>query len=152
MKRLWFITAALLALALVGITAWHFWPAGEADVSALYRQYEHQPGVRVGFVEDFPFGDSDSVRVDVVTIEALDTNGWQWMEREFDFPPLDERRQQLLSQGEDVLQSWLTPADTTGHTFLFLSRQRQALCIVATADDRQLETVFIYHLKKLKNQ
>lgn len=150
MKRLWIFTAALLALALLGITVWHFHLVGEPNVSALYRQYEHQPGVRVGFIEDFPFG--DSVCVDVVTIEALDSTGWQWMEHEFDIPPLDERRKQLLEQGEDVMQSWLLPADTTGRTFLFLSRQHEALCVVATTDQRQLEAVFMYHLEKLKQQ
>ena len=147
MKRLWIITAALLAVALVGITAWHFWPTGDLNVSALYRQYEHQPGVRVGFVEGFAF--NDSVRVDVVTVEALDSTGWQWMEGEFDFPPLDERRQQLLAQGEDIMQSW--PLDD-GKSIAFLSRQQQALCIVQTCDDRQFEAVFMYHLEKLGNQ
>ena len=150
MKRLWTITAALLLLAIAGITVWHFWPAGEPDVSNLYRQYKHQNGVRVGFIDNFAFG--DSVSVDVVTIEALDSAGWQWMEQEFAFPPLDEHRQQLLSQGDDVMQSWLLPADTTGHTFLFLSRREKALCIVTTEDDRQTQTVFLYHLEKLKNQ
>ena len=150
MKRLWIFTAALLAIALVGITVWRFWPASDPDVSALYRQYEHQPGVRVGFIEDFPFG--DSVRVDVVTIEALDSTGWNWMEREFAFTPLDERRQQLLAQVEDVMQSWLLPTDTTDRTVLFLSYRQKALCIVATNDQRQFEAVFMYHLEKLKNQ
>ena len=125
MKRLWIITAALLAVALVGITAWHFWPTGDLNVSALYRQYEHQPGVRVGFVEGFAF--NDSVRVDVP----------------------DERRQQLLAQGEDIMQSW--PLDD-GKSIAFLSRQQQALCIVQTCDDRQFEAVFMYHLEKLGNQ
>lgn len=150
MKKLWIITATLLVIALIGITVWHFWPAGGPEVSALYRQYEHQPGVRVGFVEGYAF--DDSTRVDVVTVEALDSAGWQWMEQEFDFPPLDERRQQLLAQGEDIMQSWLMEADTTGHTFLFLSRRQKSLCIVTAADDSQLQSVFMYHLEKLKNQ
>lgn len=150
MKRLWIITASLLILALVGITAWHFWPTDEPDVSDLYRQYDHQPGVRVGFIEGFAF--DDSVTIDVVTIEALDTTGWQWMKNEFAIQPLDERRQQLVDQGEDVMQSWLWDGDTTGRTFLFLSYRQKALCIVATTDDRQFQSVFMYHLKKLKHQ
>ncbi len=145
MKRLWIITAALLAAAIVGITVWHFLPAGKPSVSELYRRYEHQPGVRVGFIEGFRI--DSTLRVDVVTVEPLDTAGWRWMEAEFGFPPLDARRQQLLDQGDDVLQTW--QCDGT-RNFAFLSRRSRALCIVQTKDDEELNQVFMYHLKKLK--
>jgi len=145
MKRLWIITAVLLVAAIVGITVWHLLPAGDPTVSDLYRRYERQPGVRVGYIEDFRL--DDSLRVDVVTVEALDSAGWQWMAAEFDFPPLDGRRLQLLADGNDVLQTWQCD---DSRNFAFLSRREKALCIVQTASDREFEQVFMYHLKKLK--
>ena len=53
MKRLWIITAVLLAVAIAGITVWHLLPPGAPAPSELFRRYEHQKGVRVGYIEDF---------------------------------------------------------------------------------------------------
>lgn len=147
MKRLWIFTFSLLALVLLGITAWHFRPTEPSTAAGLFHRFEHQPGVRVGLIEGFSF--NDTLRIDVVTVEALDSAGWQWMQQEFRFPPLDERRQALLDQGTDVMQTW--QADSA-RTFLFLLRQRRSLCLVAVDDDRQYEAVFMYHLHKLKQQ
>lgn len=144
MKRLWIITAGLLAVALGAVTVWHLLPAGDPAVSDLYRRYEHQPGVRVGFIEDYRF--DDSTLVDVVTVEALDSTGWAWMADEFGFPPLDTRRQQLLARGDDVLQAW--PCDN-GDDIAFLSRRDSALCIVQTSSDSELDHVFMFYLKKM---
>lgn len=155
MKRIWIITAVLLMLALGGITACHFLRGGKPEVSALYSRYEHQEGVRVGFVHHFPF--DDSTLVDVTTIEALDSTGWVWMQEEFDFPPLTDRQQQLVADGQDVIQTWQLVADTchqppaTDHQqFVFLSYGHRSLCVVQTDDEKQLNSVISYQLKQLE--
>lgn len=147
MKRIWIITGALLVLALGVVTACHFLCQGKPEVSEYYSRYEHQEGVRVGFIHHFPF--DDSTQVDVTTIEALDSAGWAWMQEEFDHPPLTERQRQLIDDGEDVLQTWqLEPA--TGHHFVFLSYGHRSLCIVQVDDEQQLNSVINYQLKQLE--
>lgn len=147
MKRLITITLCLLAAALVAVTAWHLRPAPSHAPGKLFSRYEHQPGVRVGFLADFALG--DSLRADVVTLEALDSAGWLWMQSEFAFPQLDARRDSLLATGTDVLQTWIL-AD--GSSVAFLSRLDSALCIVQTDSEQQFEKVFMYHLQKMKEQ
>ena len=148
MKRIWIITALLLLLALGGVTAWHFLHAGKPAVSALYSRYEHQEGVRVGFVHHFPM--DDSTLVDVTTVEALDSAGWIWMREEFDFPPLSDRQQLLVNEGKEVLQTWCLAADTGQQQFVFLSYGRRSLCVVQVDNEKQLNSVISYQLKQLE--
>lgn len=144
MKRIWIITGVLLVLALGVVTACHFLHQGKPEVSEYYSRYEHQEGVRVGFVHQFPF--DDSTNVDVTTIEALNSMGWAWMQEEFDYPPLTERQRQLVAEGNDVLQTWcLTPEQ-----FVFLSRGHRSLCIVQVDNEQQLNSVINYQLKQLE--
>lgn len=144
MKRYLTIAAILLVLALGGVTVWHFRPWQRPVAGELYLRYEHQPGVRVGFIKDFRI--NDSTVADVTTIEALDSTGWRWMEKEFAIPALDPRRQELAAAGKRVMQSWQLAGDTT---FLFLSYDSRSLCLVQTNDDHQLENIFRYHLQQL---
>lgn len=149
MKRIWIITAVLLVLAIGGVTACHFLRGGKPEVSALYSRYEHQEGVRVGFVHHFPF--DDSTLVDVTTIEALDSTGWVWMQEEFDFPTLTDRQQQLVADGQDVIQTWQMEAESPDYEqFVFLSYGHRSLCVVQTNDEKQLNSVISYQLKQLE--
>ncbi len=76
MKRNQIIFLVVLLLLVGGVVAWRLLPR-VSDVSALYSRYEHQQGVRVGFVADFEV--DDSTLVDVTTLEALTDSGWAWM-------------------------------------------------------------------------
>lgn len=140
MKRLWIITAGLLAVALAGITVWHLLPAGAPEPGELYRRYEHQPGVRVGYIESYRF--DDSTLADVVTLEALDSAGWHWMTSEFDLQAPD------APAGETVGVDFWQRND--GKTVAFLSWSDKALCLVQPRSDKELEHIVIYHLQKLK--
>ena len=134
MKRIVVITLALLALAIGGITAWRL--TGPHGVSDLYRRYADQPGVRVGYIQDYPF--DDSVTVDVTTVEALDSEGWTWMLDEF---------------GIDTIQSTANAIVTLqrpDRRFLFLDGSERKLCLVDARSDRQFNAVLRHHLEKLK--
>ena len=123
MKRIWIITAVLLVLAIGGVTACHFLRGGKPEVSALYSRYEHQEGVRVGFVHHFPF----------------------------DFPTLTDRQQQLVADGQDVIQTWQLEAESPDYEqFVFLSYGHRSLCVVQTDDEKQLNSVISYQLKQLE--
>ena len=70
------IYIGILALLLTAATGWRMHPV-EPEGSELYERYKDMPGVRVGFVKDFPI--NDSLTCDVTTFEALTDEGWQWM-------------------------------------------------------------------------
>lgn len=76
MKRLWLIVLTLL-VTILGIITWVKLRPVEPEVSELYERCKDVPGIRVGFIKDFPV--NDSVTCDVTTIEALTDEGWEWM-------------------------------------------------------------------------
>ena len=85
MKRALGIYIGILALLLMAATGWRMRPV-EPKGSGLYERCKDVPGVRVGFVKDFPL--NDSMVVDVTTVEALTDEGWEWMVEEFDIQGL----------------------------------------------------------------
>ena len=76
MKKRVLIYIGVLLLLLAAVTAFRLRPA-EPENSVLYERYKDLPGVRVGFVKDFPI--NDSTTCDVTTFEALTDEGWEWM-------------------------------------------------------------------------
>lgn len=76
MKRFLGIFIGVLALLLAAVTGWRMRPVA-SESSELYERYKDMPGVRVGFIQDFPL--NDSLTCDVTTFEALTDEGWQLM-------------------------------------------------------------------------
>ena len=81
MKHVLGIYIGILALLLTAAMGWRMHPVEPAG-SELYERCKDVPGVRVGFVKDYPI--NDSVTCDVTTVEALTDEGWEWMVKEFD--------------------------------------------------------------------
>ena len=77
MKRNAIIYMGILLLLLAAVTVWKMHPA-PAEGSELYQRYKDLPGVRVGFIKDFPI--NDTLTCDVTTFEALTDEGWEWMQ------------------------------------------------------------------------
>ena len=76
MKRNAIIYMGILLLLLAAVTVWKMRPA-PAEGSELYQRCKDMPGVRVGFIRDFPI--NDTLTCDVTTFEALTDEGWEWM-------------------------------------------------------------------------
>ena len=76
MKRNAIIYMGILLLLLAAVTVWKMRPA-PAEGSELYQRCKDIPGVRVGFIKDFPI--NDTLTCDVTTFEALTDEGWDWM-------------------------------------------------------------------------
>lgn len=76
MKKHALIYIGVLLLLLTTATAWRMRPE-PAEGSDLYQRCKDMPGVRVGFIQDFPL--NDSTTCDVTTFEALTDEGWEWM-------------------------------------------------------------------------
>ena len=136
MKRLWIITLSVLALVIAAISVW--WGCSRPRAGELYSQYKEQPGVRVGYVKDFRF--DDSTTVDVTTVEALDDDGWAWMQGEFGLDAIaDSCREGVLSMQR--------PDDGR---FLFLDYGSRAICLVDIDSDDEYSSILMYHLQKLQ--
>ena len=76
MKRNALIYIGILVLLLAAVTVWRMRPE-PVEGSELYQRYKDLPGVRVGFIKDFPL--NDTLTCDVTTFEALTDEGWEWM-------------------------------------------------------------------------
>lgn len=76
MKRNALIYIGILVLLLAAVTAWRMRPEPVVG-SELYQRCKDIPGVRVGFIKDFPL--NDTLTCDVTTFEALTDEGWEWM-------------------------------------------------------------------------
>ena len=76
MKKHALIYICVLLLLLAAVTAFKVRPV-EPEGSELYERCKDVPGVRVGFIKDYPV--NDSVTCDVTTVEALTDEGWEWM-------------------------------------------------------------------------
>lgn len=76
MKRALGIYIGVLLLLMAVVTGFRLRPV-EPSTSELYERCKDVPGVRVGFIKDFPL--NDSLTCDVTTFEALTDEGWEWM-------------------------------------------------------------------------
>lgn len=112
MKKRALIYIGVLLLLLAAVTVFRMRPV-EPENSVLYERYKDMPGVRVGFVKDFPI--NDSLTCDVTTVEALTDEGWEWMMEEFNL-------QRLIDQWnlmDSVYQETGIPSDGLMHSVNF---------------------------------
>ena len=95
MKTLQLLTT--IALLLIANSVW-----AQREV---YDRYVGRDDIDIVYVHDYLI---DSVNtMDVILIRAKDSAGWEWMQEEFNFVPLSEIGEQSLSNGKDVIQTYL---------------------------------------------
>ena len=73
MKKTALIYIGVALLLSLAATGWRMRPA-EPEGSELYERYKDTPGIRAGFAKGFMV--NDSLRVDVTTLEYLDSTLW----------------------------------------------------------------------------
>lgn len=142
MKRYWKIYVLVLVVLLAAVTVVHLLPH-KPDVSALYQRYEHQPGVRVGFVKALPL--DDSTTIDVTTLEALDEQGWQWMCDEFAIglyaDSADGGHSFAFRRMDREVPSVMPPADSLDFDMLVVSQADSCVSIYHLDNERQHDRV-----------
>ena len=92
MKRNAIIFMGILLLLLAAVTAWRMRPE-PVEGSELYQRYKDAPGVRVGFIKDFPI--NDTLVCDVTTLEALTDSTWQALCADFAISNMVETIKQI---------------------------------------------------------
>lgn len=113
MKRTLGIFIGILLLLLATATALRLRPAAP-EGSELYERYKKMPGVRVGFIKDFPL--NDSLTCDVTTFEALTDEGWQLM--------LDSLGLQRTSVLDSIGRSEAWPGEISDNASIYWQSKR----------------------------
>lgn len=144
-RKHWIIYAVVLAVLLAGVTVVRLLPHKGLEVSSLYQRFEHQPGVRVGFVKALPL--DDSTAVDVTTIEALDTAGWRWMQDEFAIEfwsqtdSVEGNRSFSFRKMDKEVPSAMPQADNSDFDMLVVSQTDSCISIYHLENERQHDKV-----------
>lgn len=79
------------------------------ECSELYRRYADSPHLEVAFIRDFPV--NDTLSLDVTTLTALDSIGWEILKTDFRIHPVPEFAQQQIGQGKDIISLKLVSKD-----------------------------------------
>ena len=95
MKTLRLLTT--IALLLIANNVW-----AQREV---YDRYVGRDDIDIVLVRGYRI---DSLnKMDVILIRAKDSAGWEWMQEEFNIMPLSKIGEQSLSNGKDVIQTYL---------------------------------------------
>ncbi len=161
MKRNAIIYIGILLLLLAAVTAWRMRPE-PVEGSELYQRYKDLPGVRVGFIKDFPL--NDSLTCDVTTFEALTDEGWQWMLNSLGMQKayiIDSTARSEVWPGENadnVIICWLSQrfhpevqgdSNALGNSvdFNLVSPHYRWLAVYHATSDEELDAVINFHIK-----
>ena len=109
MKRQTCITLAIILLGLACSAGFFLFPRQLPleECSADYLRYMDVDGVNVSFTKDFPV--SDTLAVDVVTLQATDSAGWEMLKKDFHALPIPEASQKDIEKGIDIVTIHLAP-------------------------------------------
>jgi hypothetical protein len=119
---------------------------GEPAASAFYQHYAHRQELKVAEVDGFKL--SDSVRIDVVMLQAENDEDWQQLCAEFDI------------RGEEGSVSWLgdteNPARRTewnGQPLLrvIASHERRTVAFYRIDNEAQYDALIDYQIERMKN-
>lgn len=151
MKRRWTITllAIPVAVLVAMLLTYRHHTVPLEQCSELYRRYQTVEGVKASYIKDFPV--NDTLRVDVVLLEATTDAGWDTLKTQFNIVPLPEMFEKKISNGEDKLSvrlapkqaPWL-PTDTTNLTnnsVLAISRLHHSISIFYTRTMEEIDIV-----------
>ena len=136
MKRNAIIYIGVLLLLLAAVTAWKMHPE-PVEGSELYHRYKDLPGVRVGFVKDFPI--NDSLTCDVTTFEALTDSTWQALCADFAIIDIVEAIEQ--ANPHVVFSRQVSRRD---YTQVVLGDSPDTECLSISCDSR---TIAVFHTR-----
>ena len=98
-RRVISVAVCLVVAALVLLVKYHPRTVPVEECSQIYRDYADNPHIAVAFIKDFPV--NDTLRVDVTTLQATDSLGWETLKNEFHIISLSDNIQRKIEQGID---------------------------------------------------
>ena len=149
------LAACLLAFGVTTVVL--RWPqlTASEEVNDLYRRYAGDDHLDVAFIRGFRV--NDSVVVNVTTFQARDSIGWATLYGDFIKKPMTELEKRNLSEGIDVIVSWLGATEESpfgngsavGKKFWVASCLERELCIFEIENERQYHDIEKKYFKKL---
>ena len=110
---------------------------GESEV---YHRYEHRDDLKVGFVKDYRI--DDSTTVDVTTLTAKDSAGWEALQREMNrSEEAIERSRNRIKEGHYVLTDYYCEIGQPEHRIPF----KEGECWLVYVNHKE-KTFYIFHI------
>lgn len=156
MKRI-LLPLLIVVVPVAATVLWAWWPrtVPTERVSDLYRRYEHNPHLTVAYLEDFPL--NDTLSVDVVTISAIDDEGWDTLCVDFEVPELPELILSVMGENEDFILSYKVSDDYKDvykeigichDDVIAISYIKHIVSIFNTQDEIEKKAVLKYNIKQ----
>lgn len=154
MKKNRYITLSIVLLCLLvalagGVRLFRYYLPHEGPTNALYEKYKDNPQVKASLLHDFRL--NDTLAVDVTTLQATDSVGWETLKKDFHAFPLPENNQKKIDQGIDVISIHLAPKtdptlpmDTTdllNNNVVAISRLHQTVSIFNVTTRAEMDAV-----------
>lgn len=151
MKKHHYITLAIVLVGLAVSASFFLFPRqlSPEECSAEFLRYKDVEGIDASFVKDFPV--DDTLAVDVTTLHATDSVGWETLKKDFHAFPLPENNQKKIDQGIDVISIHLAPKtdptlpmDTTdllNNNVVAISRLHQTVSIFNVTTRAEMDAV-----------
>ena len=157
MKRRLLIVLLFSLLAVGGVAVWRWWPRlfPSGEVGELYRRYESSEHVRASYIRGFRV--NDTLRLDVTTLQARDSVGWERLKEDFHIPPAPEFYQRRIEQGKDLVSVRLAPkgapslpadtVDVSNNNVMAISRLHRTVSIFYTQTEAEQKAICNNQLK-----
>ena len=142
MKRWIVIVVGLATAALGGAALWNICShrVVKSELSEVYNRYKDRSDLRVAFVKDYRI--DDSTVVDVTTLTAKDSAGWETLQREMNrSEEAIERSKNRIKEGHYVLTDYYCEIGHPEHRIPF----KEGECWLVYINHKE-KTFYIFHI------
>ena len=119
---------------------------GEPSASAFYQHYAHRQELKVAEVDGFKL--SDSVRIDVVMLQAENDEDWQQLCAEFDI-----RGEDFFFNETATTENPARRTEWNGQPLLrvIASHERRTVAFYRIDNEAQYDALIDYQIERMKN-
>jgi hypothetical protein len=153
-RRVISVAVCLVVAALVLVVKYHPRTVPVEECSQIYRDYADNPHIAVAFIKDFPV--NDTLRVDVTTLQATDSLGWETLKNEFHIISLSDNIQRKIEQGIDRVSTRIVsktdptlPMDTSellNNNVIAISRLHRTVSVFYIKAEAEIDAILYNQL------
>ena len=162
MKKHHYITLAIVLVGLAVSASFFLFPRqlSPEECSAEFLRYKDVEGIDASFVKDFPV--NDTLAVDVTTLQATDSAGWETLKKDFHIAELSPQAIEMLKHTESTVGVRLTPKNDIGAScdtanldnnyILTIDNLEHTVGIFYTKNKQEIEQIRLYYFNNLKKR
>lgn len=153
-RRVISVAVCLVVAALVLLVKYHPRTVPIEECSQIYRDYADNPHIAVAFIKDFPV--NDTLSVDVTTLQATDSLGWETLKNEFHIISLSDNIQRKIEQGIDRVSTRIVsktdptlPMDTSellNNNVIAISRLHRTVSVFYIKAEAEIDAILYNQL------